>query len=87
MGRLDSVSRVELDPKRRVGVSPRETPGETYPWAGGLARNLGTNCFHLTGGSQKWTVLSREDDWTEEKENLEVMPRAYMQTSFLSSYR
>ena len=62
-------------------------PGETYPWVGGLARNLGTNCFHLTGGFQKWTVLSREDNWAEEKENLEVMPGAYMQTSFLSSYR
>ncbi|XP_043756527.1 F-box only protein 27-like [Cervus elaphus] len=80
----------DLWPVIRTCLPPADDPGpcilgrfcERRP----IGRNLLRNPRGL-GGFQKWTVLSREDDWAEEKENLEVMPRAYMQTSFLSSYR
>ncbi|XP_055269180.1 F-box only protein 27-like [Moschus berezovskii] len=80
----------DLWPVIRTCLPPADDPGpcilgrfcERRP----VGRNLLRNPRGL-GGFRKWTVLSREDDWTEEKENLEVMPRAYMQTSFLSSYR
>ena len=52
-----------------------------------MARNVGKNRFHLTEGFLKWTVLSSEDGWAAEEENSEVIPSAYMLTSFLSAYR
>ncbi|XP_007464753.1 PREDICTED: F-box only protein 27-like [Lipotes vexillifer] len=36
-------------------------------------------------GFLKWTVLSSEDGWAAAEENLEVIPSAYMLTSFLSA--
>ena len=72
--------------QEKSGSSPEGNPRGDLSLGGWVGKELG-HYFHLTGGFQKWTVLSREDDWAEEKENLEVMPRAYMHTSFLSSYR
>ncbi|XDA83369.1 hypothetical protein R6Z07F_013259 [Ovis aries] len=79
----------DLWPVIRTCLPPADAPGPCILGRFCERRPIGRNLLRKPrglGGFQKWTVLSREDDWTE-KENLEVMPRAYMQTSFLSSYR
>ncbi|TEA42748.1 hypothetical protein DBR06_SOUSAS1610276, partial [Sousa chinensis] len=53
-------------------------------------RPIGRNLLQNPRGEEgflKWTELSSEDGWAEEEENLEVIPSAYMLTSFLSAYR
>uniref|UniRef100_A0A8C0E1R4 F-box only protein 27-like n=1 Tax=Balaenoptera musculus TaxID=9771 RepID=A0A8C0E1R4_BALMU len=52
-------------------------------------RPIGRNLLRNPKGEGflKWTVLSSEDGWAAEEENSEVIPSAYMLTSFLSAYR
>ncbi|XP_069408511.1 F-box only protein 27-like [Ovis canadensis] len=79
----------DLWPVIRTCLPPADAPGPCILGRFCEHRPIGCNLLRNPrglGGFQKWTVLSREDDWTE-KENLEVMPRAYMQSSFLSAYR
>lgn len=42
--------------------------------------------FFLTEGFLKWTVLTSEDGWAEEDEDLKLIPRGCMLTSFQSAY-
>uniref|UniRef100_A0A4W2CDZ6 F-box domain-containing protein n=1 Tax=Bos indicus x Bos taurus TaxID=30522 RepID=A0A4W2CDZ6_BOBOX len=84
----------DLWPVIRTCLPPADDPGpctlgrfcELRPIGRKLLRNSQNSRGLERGRHQTHGALGLHD-WTEEKENLEVMPRAYMQTSFLSSYR